>query len=778
MSEARAASEAIDLKAIFQKLAKKWWLFAITCTLAVACAVAYLKTTPKKYAVTATLLMSEKKRNSFGGSGEEFLRGSSLLKSGGDIEDQISLLTSHGMLMRTMKSLDFGVTYYEEADYLRVERYEFKPFIVKLDTQLQVLGVHIQVIPDRAKGTYRVKAKGEVIYLYNPKDDITLKEFVPELDIDQEAKMGEPFRHQHLGFRIEFPEDREYRPDHKYTFMISSVEGSAGYYRGRLGATPLSDESNIVTLTTTGEVAQKQMDFLNALMKTYIDTEQDRQDRKGLRTIAFIDEQLGDAQENLTEAERGVQQAQGSAGVVGDAGARGEQLFTERSRLQSERARVQARVDYLRYIIQTMEQGSGTNYPMAPSASSVDVPVLNQLITEYNKDVNDLTQRNLTERQITAPTAALRRKVQTEAQQITSTAQGLLVEAQTELQGISNQIGGIAAQQSALPAGQRQLQIASRTYELRNELYTYLAQKRAEAQIAVASDQVDKLIVDKAMMAQPGPVAPDKKTVLAMAIAIGILIPLLLLLVRDFFNDRIADLEELKRLSPLPVLSTIPASKRKRILPDEPKSLLAESFRTARINLQYLNPGQKKQVVGFTSSSSGEGKTFCAINLATVIAMSGKRTVLVDADMRRPRVAEYMNVKDGLGLSTFLIGEATLADVTRHSDIPGLDVITAGPVPPNPLELVEQPRLTELFEQLRAHYDTIIVDSSPLGLVSEFVVLLRHMDVGLYVVREGHTRRGQLRLINEMYAARKVAHVDLLLNDVTGDHSGYGYYTQ
>ena len=724
--------------------------------------------------------MSEKKRNSFGGAGEEFLKGSSLVSSNSDIEDQISMLMSHANLMETMKTLDFAVSYYQEKNFLRGEQYGYKPFIVKLDTALQVLGIHIQVIPDRAKGTYRVKAKGEIVYLYNPKDDITLKEFVPEYHIDQEAKMGEPFRSPYLSFRIDFPEDRDYDTRTKYTFMISSIEGLAGYYRSRTVAAPQSDESNIVVISTTGEVVQKEIDYINALMRTFIDREQYRQNQKGLRTISFIDEQLDTAQTTLQQAEAGVQLAQSGSGVLGDASMRSDQLFSDRSRLQSERTRIQARIDYLGYVVQTMEQSSaGGTYPMAPSASSVDVPVMNSLITQYNNDVNELAQKNLVERQATPTTVALRRKVQTGREQITNTAKGLLVEAQAELRAVAGQIGSISSQLYALPASSRRLEGAQRTYALKEELYTYLAQKRAEAQIAVASEEVDKLVVDRAMLASFGPVAPDKKVVLGGALLVGLVLPLGFILLRDLMNDRIADLEELKRLSPIPVLSTIPTSKRKRVLPDEPKSLLAESFRTARINLQYLDPGQSKQVLGFTSSSSGEGKTFCAINMATVMAMTGKRTVLIDADMRRPRVADYLGLQEGPGLSTYLIGECTLDQALRPSDIAGLDVITAGPLPPNPLELVEQPRLEKLFAELRTRYDQIVVDSSPMGLVSEFVVLLRHVDVSLYVVRQGHTRRGQLRLINEMYAGKKVEHMDLLLNDVKTEHGeGYGYYAE
>ena len=215
-------------------------------------------------------------------------------------------------------------------------------------------------------------------------------------------------------------------------------------------------------------------------------------------------------------------------------------------------------------------------------------------------------------------------------------------------------------------------------------------------------------------------------------------------------------------------------------MPDEPKSLLAESFRTARINLQYLNTGKQRQVVGFTSSTSGEGKTFCAVNLATVMALSGKSTIMVDADMRRPRLTETLGLtEENKGLSTYLIGEARLDEIIRKTDIQGMDMISAGPVPPNPLELVELPKMEELFIELRKRYDNIIVDASPMGLVSEYVIISRHTDVTLYVVRERYTKRGALRLINEMVKGKKMTDIDLLFNDVeqaSGD--GYGYYTK
>jgi capsular exopolysaccharide synthesis family protein len=274
-------------------------------------------------------------------------------------------------------------------------------------------------------------------------------------------------------------------------------------------------------------------------------------------------------------------------------------------------------------------------------------------------------------------------------------------------------------------------------------------------------------------------VSPSKSKVLGLAFFLGLFLPVGFIFLRDLVRDRIDNVEELKRLSRLPVLAVIPASKRKRITADEPKSLLAESFRTARVNLHYLNANSARQVIGFTSSSSGEGKTFCAVNLATVMAQAGKRVLLIDADMRRPNVARMLELAEGPGLSTWLIGETTLDKLIGRTDVPGLDVITAGPIPPNPLDLAESPKMAELITAVRGRYDQVVIDASPLGLVSEYVLLMQLVDVTLYVVREGKTGRSALRMINEMVDQKKVTNVDLVLNDVRSrNDEGYGYYTK
>jgi capsular exopolysaccharide synthesis family protein len=645
---------------------------------------------------------------------------------------------------------------------------------VKPDSSLQVTGLKVQIIPDTVARTYRVKAKGSNVPLYDVRTRKTSEGFAAKVDIDRVVKMGEPFNSEFLNFRIEFLKDRVYDKDTKYYILINSLSGLTTAYQSKSVATPQSDESNIVVIATEGEVVQKEVDFVNMLMRTYIESEQDKHNDKGVRTIDFIKGQLGQQEKKLNEAQSSLQTAQ-AGGNVGDAGDRGAALSQELFRLQDEQGRVRGKVVFLQELVTIMSNADASN-PSTVSASNIDAPALNTLIDQYNKDVNELSQRRLTERIASQATNVLNRKVQTERQQIVQSAQGLLRQTNIDLDQINGRVGQMQYQLNQLPGADARRQIAQNQYELTEETNNYLMEKLYEAEIAVNSDQVDKYVVDVARQGGLGPVSPDKKVVLGGALLLGLLIPVLFVLVRDLFNDRIADVDEVKRLTGLPVLAVIPGSKRKRITADEPKSLLAESFRTARINLQYLNPDAARQVVGFTSSTSGEGKTFCAVNTATVMAMSGKRTLLIDADMRRPRMADTMDLADGAGLSNYLIGECPLEQVIRRTDIPGLDVITAGPVPPNPLELVESPRMEELFRVLRGRYEHIVVDASPMGLVSEFKVLVQHVDITLYVVRQGYTRRGMLRSLGELVREGKLKRVDVVLNDVKAGE-GYGYYT-
>jgi capsular exopolysaccharide synthesis family protein len=773
------ALDTIDLRSILRKLLAKWWLFLITGILSMAGAVVYIKTTPKIFRVEAVLLMSEKGRNQLGPA-TEFIKGTSFLGGNSDIEDQIAVLTSVTNVTRTLKRLDFGITYYERHNFLTQQKYDYPPFFVRLDTvAVQVYGIPVHVEVDRQAGTYRVKAKAKYASLYNVQKQTELEDFITDYEVDQVVKIGEPFVAEGLSFSIEFPEDRQYPKDREYFFTINSLDALVAEYRAKTSAVPLSDESSIVSVSTVGEVPSKEKLYVNKLLESYIEGELYRRHQKGLKTINFIDDQIGIVSDSLREVESSMEGFRGVSGGMMSAATTSDALFQERSRLERERSDLIARMQYCRSILDKVRSQSDLRNVPAPSSSGIDDPVLNNLVLEITRLSADLAAQNVSAGPRNNPAiVAMERRLKNLTSSLAQTAESLVEQVEIGLAQVNRNLGRINREFNQLPENERRLGNIQRKFNLSESLYNYLMEKRAEAGIAIASDEVDKWVVDEARTTGKA-IKPSKRMALGGALALSILLPIILIIVQDLIKDSIADLDHLKRITPIPVLATIPSSKRKRIDLDDPKSLLAESFRTARINLQYLNPGASRQVVGFTSSRSGEGKTFCAVNLATVMTLSGKRTIIIDADMRRPRVGEILGMADGKGLSTYLIGECTVDEAIRPTDVKGLDVITAGPIPPNPLELAELPAMAELFKVLRGRYDQIVVDASPMGLVSEYVLLMRHVDLTLYVVRQGRTKRGDLRLINEMYREKKVDRIDLLLNDVkegTG-YYGKGYYT-
>ncbi|MCB0769800.1 MAG: polysaccharide biosynthesis tyrosine autokinase [Flavobacteriales bacterium] len=774
-----ASNDTIDLRAIFRKIRAKWWWFMLSVPFCLALGVVYIKTTPKEYLIEAVMLLGEEKRTGFGGN-DEFIKGTAYLSNSTELEDKLTVLTSTTNMTRTLQRLDFGVSYFETKNFLTTEKFDYPPFIVKLDSvSVQVIDIPIHVSVDLPAGTYTVKAEGKNVRLYNVQKQEVLADYIPEYKLEQTVPVDTPFVGDHLSFRISFPEDRTYDDGTTYHFVLKSLEDLVSSYQDRTGAAQLSKESNIVNLAIQGEAITKEVTFLNKLMETYIEGELYKQQQKGIKTIAFIDDQIGSVSDSLQKVESTMESFRGVSGGMMNASTTSDALFQERSRLEDERSLVLRRRNYCASVLEKVRSSSDLRNVPAPSSSGIDDPVLNNLVIEITRLSADLAAQNLATGARSNPTViAMERKVKNLTASLAQTAESLVEQAEMSLDEVNRRLGSINYQFNQLPENERRLVNIERKFKLSDNLYNYLMEKRAEAGIAIASDQVDKSVVDPAHVSGRKPVAPRKGILLGGAFVLGLLLPIGFIFIRDLIRDRIDDLDELKRLSKLPVLAVIPASKRKRVLPDEPKSMLAESFRTARVNLQYLNPNTERQVIGMTSSSSGEGKTFCAVNLSTVMAQADKRTLLLDADMRRPNVMRTLGMKDELGLSTWLIGEAGIDQLIKKTDIPGLDVIGAGPIPPNPLELAESPRMAELIGTLRTRYDHVIIDASPLGLVSEYVLLMRLVDVTLYVVREGRTERGALRMINEMVAENKAQHVDLLLNDVKSRSDGYGYYNK
>ena len=318
---------------------------------------------------------------------------------------------------------------------------------------------------------------------------------------------------------------------------------------------------------------------------------------------------------------------------------------------------------------------------------------------------------------------------------------------------------------------------------LSDKLRAYLTEKRVEMRMALASAAANKSIVDKPYTAGEGkPVWPIHDIVYILAIAAAFLIVILALVGNDMWRDTVLSAEDVELTTKIPLVATISHAKKREqnTIVAHARSAVGESFRSLRVNLQYLTLDAGANVIGITSSRESEGKTFCAVNLAAVMAYSGRRTVLIDTDMRRPRVASYFQLENRKGLSNFLVGDGSIKEIINNTEHKGFDVIGSGPIPPNPIDLIGNPRMEELIQALRQSYSTVIIDSPPLGYVSEYIILMKYTDANLYIVRSDYTNRKSLKRLNKLVAREKVGNFNIVLNDVrpskeSGNYYAYGY---
>ena len=329
-----------------------------------------------------------------------------------------------------------------------------------------------------------------------------------------------------------------------------------------------------------------------------------------------------------------------------------------------------------------------------------------------------------------------------------------------------------------LPRSERELVNIKRQFDFNDNVYNYLLEKRAEAGIAIASNTVEKTIVDHAKQVGSGPISPNKKVILILTVLASLVFSIGLIIFKEVINDNIITIKDVERNSNIPFIGIVShGSKNERasVIVAHTKSAIGESFRSLRVNLQYLTLGNENSVIGITSSVESEGKTFCSANLAVAMAQSGKRTIIIDSDLRRPKVATSFHLKNEKGLSSYLIGSCPLKDIINVTSIKGLDVITSGPIPPNPLDLIGLPKMEELINTLKQTYSTIIIDSPPIGFVSEYIILMKYTNANIYVVRSNYTNRFLLDKINRLYDENKIKNVSILLNDFKSSVNGYNY---
>ncbi|MHA6249953.1 GumC family protein [Pontibacter sp. CAU 1760] len=772
----------IDIKSWLFKFRSNWYLFLAFTLLALAAAYVYVKTSPRVYEFSATLLLGDQQTGSK--KAQELLEVLQVQSKGIKVEDEIGLLQSDEMVKQALRKLDYTVAYYKVTDHwlnnlgnmIVEEQYEAVPYTVKLDSgsfQLVDLPLQVRVLNDKE---YELTAEGEDVARYNLGNH-TIVESLPEVKFTKVLKFGEPYRDKYMNFTLERGNTADLAPGKKYYFVVNSLSSLVGQYKRTLQVSPIERESRMLLVKSKGSIPEKQTNFLNTLLAEYVANDLEEKNKNGQKTLEFIDSQLASLSDSLNQSKQALSSFRSNK-RISDVGMQSNINFEKLSALESEKAKLKTDKAYFQTILDQVQNGNGIAQSVSPSVAGIQNPILSTLfiqLSELNKEKAGI-QVNATENN--PKLVKLESEINSTRKAIEANLKNLIRSADISIADANDRITKIEGAIAQMPENERRLTDLQSQSDFIDKKYDFLLEKRAEAAISLATNTTDKKIVDHASMNGNAPVNVKPKMIYLLALMLGLAIPAGLIVLMSNADNTIQGKEDLSNITNIPFLGVVAHGDKgqKLAVLNNPRSAIAESFRSLRINLQYLMANKEFKVLGVTSSVSGEGKTFCSVNLSSELALSGKRVILIESDMRKPTFGLYFNVSEAKGLSSFLSSDLQLEDVVQQTEVENLDIISCGPIPNSAVQLLEQPKMHMLIEQLKEQYDYVVIDTPPIGFVSEYFVLMQHMDVNLYVVKHKYTDRNMLSQVNELYADKKLKNIFTVINDLNYNKTyEYGY---
>lgn len=764
---------------------KGWFILSVFLFLAGAYFLNELSTVI--YTNQTTLLLKESEKNSFLTS-EDMMQGFGLFGGNQNIENELGILTSYTLINDAVSQLNLETSFYKEKyifgnklkfGFLKTieEEYNNKLLQVSINkSNLQPIDfpIYYKILN---KNEIMVEANGENVPIYDYIDD-NIVTYVKTLKIAGKYKFGEEIKGKYFNFKIHLINNGDDVPtsNEKMFFSFNSLSYLTLKYQASIAANVTSRTSSLVIINMSGDNKYKITDFLNTLTNSYLERNLEKKNRIAINTVKFIDSQISEVSDSLTFAESKLQNFRTSNRVT-DISFQGQQSLERLNQLESEKALLIMQKKYYDFIREYFEKNKDLSDLIAPSSMNVQDRILNQLIPELitlnSERTNMLNQGNVKNLRLNTIEVQISNLKKTILENINSNA------ATTEiaLQDLNNRAAKISAEMSRLPSTERQLVGIERTFKLNDAIYTFLLQKRSEAQIARASNAPDYEVVDPARYITAYQTFPKRKLVFIIGSLIGLLIPFLFIILKDFLNTKISNKKDVDSLTILPILGHVfhNDSKDNIVINEAINTPISESFRSIRTNLQFYAKDNEKQLLLITSSYSGEGKSFVAQNLAAAYALFGKKTLLMGFDLRRPKLFQDFNLSNQKGISTVLINQASIIEIIQKTKIRNLDYISAGPIPPNPLELIASTKTEEFIVELKKMYDYIIIDSPPIGVVSDAYLLMSFSDVNLYVVRQGFTQKEAFSNNISHLAQKNIPHVCVVINDVKAKGLQYEY---
>lgn len=678
----------------------------------------------------------------------------------------VELIRSRVILQRALSRLPLHISYYSQGAVLVNELYKQSPFNVEFSLRdSSIMGIHIYV-------EFLNKDKFTLSY----QGDSALQTYTFEI--------GKWFSIPAADMRITINDyslisqhQKEFSKD-AFFFQLNSSTDVADEITKDLIVNVLNPEAKSVIIKLRGKNLRKMADIVNAIAQEFNRYDVEKNSEVANKILDFIDNTIASIDIELSNSETSLENFK-----------RENKIISPEHTINNITLRINELQDQLYSInhelqlFQTIRADVGDDndigkFVLSLSGSADD----NLILTQLSRLQQLLDERNQIKIQATE-NSEVYKAAQIRINSQKETLERTLINEENQLKqrkrDIENQLNEFDAKFGKIPGQQAEFGRLQRLFTINEKFYSLLLEKKAEFSITRAGYIPQHVILLEAKY-NSAPVSPNRPLVISSSLMVGFVLSLILILVRYLIYNEINALEEIGQYTDAALLGIIPKYKREipvsQLLVDKnPKSVISEAFRSIRTNLQFISNEDDAKIVAVTSTISGEGKTFNAINLAGVIAFSGKKVVILDLDMRKPKIHLGFNVENNHGISTLLIGKDKPDDCIIRSSLANLDFITAGPIPPNPAELIINPRMDDLLEYLKKIYEIIIVDLPPVGIVSDGVPMMQKADYPLYILRANYSRKMFIAQINKLMTENKVNNLSVILNGVEMSRMKYGY---
>lgn len=745
----------IDFRRIGFFAIRYWYLVLLSLSVALALAFYKNRYTIRIYPVVASIIIREKEET----SGADFVYKNALVDQYRNYLNEPYILRSLPLLREVIEDGDFDVSFYQEGYVKTSELYNVLP--VKAD--LLRVG---PVIP----GRFTVSFSGN--------DRIRVESMNGQEKTFVEVKVGETARvgQNEMVFRPISHVSFEAHTNHSYQMVIKEPGLLATEYAGKLTINWAEEGAGVLNLRINSQTPAREIDFINGLIRRYQLGDLNKKNMTANMTVVFIQSQLKKISDSLRIFEGQLQRFKNENRSAGNLDEEGKRIVNRLETLESQKAEYSMRQQYYDYLTNYLAEGKNLDQIVLPSFLGINDPVMSSLIskmTDLQLELKLFADREKSSNPLV--TAKLNRLSEIKRELITA-VQGISSTEKIRVKYLESQIASAERFLSYLPLAERQLVSIKRNYSLLENLYVFLMQKMSEAEISKASSSSDIIIVNPPLIGG-GSITPKVSQNYTYAVVAGLGLPFLVFLLIEIFNNRIQSKQDIDKITSVPFIGGIGHKKSINNLEvlSAPKSSIAESFRALRSNLNYFLDPAIRPIIMVSSSISGEGKTFTSINLASIFALSGKKTLLVGADMRKPKIYQDLQLTNDHGLSTYLSGMDTFDDIIQVAHNASLHLASAGPVPPNPSELLLSPRLQEFFKEARARYEYIIIDTPPMAIVTDAFVLSPLADHTLFIVRQNYTPKSLVKTTNDFYTSGKIKNMSIVLNDIYKSGLGYGY---